>query len=192
MSTAHRRRMPRRHSLLAGLVAAAGLAALPSIARAELKVGEAAPGFAIDATLAGDTFRFDLREALKRGPVVLYFYPKAFTQGCTLEANAFAEASDEYRRFGATVIGVSGDDLETLKKFSVSECRSKFAVGADRDRSVMNAYKATMPLIDGYARRISYVISPAQRIAFAYESMSHEGHVPRTLAAVKSLVAGKP
>ncbi len=177
---------------LAGLAAVATLSALPGTANAQLKVGDPAPGFSIDATLGGKPFRFDLNQVLKQGPVVLYFYPKAFTQGCTLEANAFAEAHDQYRSLGATVIGVSGDDIDTLNRFSVSECRSRFAVGADRDRSVMNAYKATMPMVDSYANRISYVISPAGRIAFAYESMSHEGHVPRTLAAVRSLVGARP
>jgi peroxiredoxin len=173
--------------LLGALVAAAMVAP----ARAQLKVGDPAPAFALDATLAGEPFHFDLDQALKKGPVVLYFYPKAFTQGCTLEANAFAEASPQYKSLGATVIGVSGDDIETLKKFSVSECRNQFAVGADHDRSVMKAYRATLPLIDGYAKRISYVIAPERRIAFAYESMSHEEHVPRTLAAVKALATDK-
>lgn len=182
------RRQSRRQCLNGALLLAAGLAAVPGAAQAQLQAGDPAPAFTIDATLAGDVFRFDLDQALKQGPVVLYFYPKAFTRGCTLEANAFAEANDQYRALGATVIGVSGDDIETLKKFSVTECRSKFAVGADQDRSVMKAYKATMPLVDSYAKRISYVIEPGHRIAFAYESMGHEGHVPRTLAAVKEWV----
>lgn len=167
-------------------IAAAGLTLSPP-ARAELAVGEAAPTFAIEAALGGEPFRFDLAEALKKGPVVLYFYPKAFTTGCTLEANAFAEAMGDYQALGATVIGVSGDDIDTLRRFSVAECRGKFAVGADHDRSVMKAYKATMPLVDSYAKRISYVISPDAKIVFAYESGSYEQHVPRTLAAVKAL-----
>ena len=190
MTTAARRLLHRSSTkvLFAALVAAATVAP----ARAQLKVGDPAPGFALEATLAGEPFRFDLDQALKKGPVVLYFYPKAFTRGCTLEANAFAEASAQYKSLGATVIGVSGDDIETLKKFSISECRNQFAVGADHDRRVMKSYQATLPLIDGYAKRISYVITPAHRIAFAYESMGHEEHVPRTLAAVKALVADNP
>ena len=157
---------------------------------AALDQGAAAPAFAIDGAMGGEPFRFDLAQALKKGPVVLYFYPKAFTQGCTLEANAFAEAMDQYQALGATVIGVSGDDIATLKKFSVSECRGKFPVAADADRSVMKAYKAVMPQREDFAKRVSYVITPDSKIAYVYESGSFEEHVPRTLAALKSLDGG--
>ena len=168
---------------------AVSLLAYTPPASASLAVGDAAPEFAIDAAIGGEPFRFDLARALKKGPVVLYFYPKAFTKGCTLEANAFAEAMDQYAALGASVIGVSGDDIGTLKSFSVSECRGKFPVGADGDRSVMKAYKATMPQDENYARRISYVITSGSKIAYAYESGSFEEHVPRTLAALKALKA---
>ena len=182
----------RRLALKATLAATIGVTliglALP--VRAGLNIGDAAPAFAVDAAIGGEPFRFDLAQALKKGPVVLYFYPKAFTQGCTLEANAFAEAMDQYHALGATVIGVSGDDIATLKKFSVAECRGKFPVAADADRSVMTAYKAVMPQREDFAKRISYVITPDSKIAFAYESGSFEEHVPRTLAALKSLEGG--
>lgn len=107
----------------------------PWPAFAELSVGAPAPDFSTPASLGGEVFTFQLNEALKQGPVVLYFYPAAFTQGCTIEARNFAEATDDYKALGATVIGVSADDIETLKKFSVSECRSKFAVAADGDQT---------------------------------------------------------
>ena len=175
---------------LCGLVASMVLPAMLPSAHAALEAGAAAPGFAIDGAMGGEAFRFDLAQALKKGPVVVYFYPKAFTQGCTLEANAFAEAMDQYQALGATVIGVSGDDIATLKRFSVSECRGKFPVGADTDRSVMKAYQAVMPQREDFARRISYVITPDSKIAFAYESGSYEEHVPRTLAALKALDGG--
>lgn len=174
------------HSHLRRLLAAGILAlcaALP--ARAELKPGDAAPDFNAPAAIGGEPFRFSLSDALRKGPVVLYFYPKAFTQGCTIEANRFAEAHDDYAALGATVIGVSGDDIETLKRFSVSECRNRFAVASDADGKIMKAYDAVMPLVTSYARRISYVITPDGRIAYAYSSMSPDLHVPNTLDAVR-------
>ena len=161
----------------------AGFASAP--ARAELKVGEAAPSFEADATLAGEPFRFVLADALKKGPVVLYFYPKAFTQGCTIEANRFAEAAPDYAELGATVIGLSGDDIETLKRFSVTECRNRFAVASDRGGRIMKAYDARMPYSETYAKRVSYVISPQGRILHAITSMGPEAHVPSTLDALR-------
>ncbi|MGE0803102.1 MAG: peroxiredoxin [Lautropia sp.] len=183
---------PRRRALAAAAVAAVvatGLWAEP--AQAELQPGAKAPDFAIDATLGGKPFKFVLAEALQRGPVVLFFYPKAFSSGCTIEANAFAAASGDYTALGATVIGVSGDDIETLNRFSVSECRSAFAVGADRGGRVMKAYDAAMPYNENFAKRISYVISPQGRITYAFESRGPDQHVPNTLAALRALV-GEP
>jgi len=174
---------------LAATCVPALMAASP--ARAELKPGDAAPDFTAPAALGGKPFRFSLADALKQGPVVLYFYPKAFTQGCTIEANRFAEAHDDYTRLGATVIGVSGDDIETLQRFSVTECRNRFAVAADANGSIMKSYDAAMPFTSSYARRISYVISPDGRIAYAYSSMSPEQHVPNTLDAVRRWAAAQ-
>lgn len=182
------RRLALRTTLAAVVGATLIGVALP--ARAGLNVGDAAPAFSVDAAMGGEPFRFDLAQALKKGPVVLYFYPKAFTQGCTLEANAFAEAMHEYEALGASVIGVSGDDIDTLKKFSVSECRGKFPVGADKSGSVMKAYAASMPQREDFAKRISYVITPEAKIAFAYESGGYDQHVPRTLEALKQWKAG--
>ena len=127
-------------------------------ADAALKPGDAAPDFVAQASLGGKEFTFSLAEALKKGPVVLYFYPAAFTTGCTIEAHEFAEAIDKYAALGASVIGVSSDDIATLNKFSVSECRSKFAVAADADKKIMTAYDAKLAF--GYANRTSYVIVP--------------------------------
>src|ERR1700740_378509 len=92
---------------------------------AALKVGDKAPEFTTAATLAGKPFTFSLAEALKQGPVVLYFYPAAFTPGCTVEAHEFAEATEKFKALGATVIGVSHDPIDKLNKFSVTECRNK-------------------------------------------------------------------
>ncbi|HMN79563.1 MAG TPA: peroxiredoxin [Burkholderiaceae bacterium] len=174
----------------AALFAACVLGAAMAVpARAELKVGDPAPDFTAPAALAGQPFKFALADALKKGPVVLYFYPKAFTSGCTIEANRFAEAHDDYAALGATVIGVSGDDIETLQRFSTTECRNKFAVAADHGGRIMKSYDAAMPFSTSYARRISYVISPDGRIAYAYSSMSPEQHAPNTLDAVRRWAA---
>src|ERR1700744_5227027 len=116
-------------SLLVAMASA--LIALPAFAA--LPDGTKAPVFSTEASLAGKTFKFSLAEALKKGPVVLYFYPAAFTKGCTIEAHEFAEATDQFKALGATVIGVSHDSIDTLNKFSVSECRNKFAVASDED-----------------------------------------------------------
>ncbi len=178
--------MKRLSACLPAACAALWLAAAPTPAHAELKPGDPAPDFKAPAALGGRTFEYSLAQALKSGPVVLYFYPKAFTQGCTIEANRFAEASDEYAALGATVIGVSGDDIDTLKEFSVTECRNRFAVASDADRRIMKAYDAVMPLVSSYARRVSYVISREGRIVYAYSSGNPDGHVPNTLQALRA------
>ena len=184
--------MPR---MLAPAVSAAALAlslvlaAAP--AQAALDVGDKAPDFAIDSSLAGNVSKFKLSEALKKGPVVLYFFPAAFSVGCTIEANKFAEATDEYNSLGATVIGVSHDDIETLKKFSTTECRNKFAVGADVDQSVMKSYDAVLALKPDYANRTSYVISPEGKIVYQFTSLNPLRHVANTMAALKGWAAQK-
>ena len=178
-------RMP---AILAGPVALlCCLAPLP--AAADLKPGDAAPAFEAKASLGGEPFQFVLADALKKGPVVLYFYPKAFTQGCTIEANNFAEATDQYAALGATVIGVSGDNIDTLNRFSISECRSRFAVASDGDGRIMKAYDAAMPFVETFAKRISYVISPQGWIVYAFSSMGPEQHVPNTLEALRRWAA---
>src|SRR4029077_1931398 len=141
-------------------VAAAGPAPMALPVWAAVPGGAPAADFSTDASLAGKTFKFSLAEALKKGPVVLYFYPAAFTPGCTVEAHEFAEATDKFTALGATVIGVSHDPIDKLNKFSVSECRNKFAVASDADGSVMKEYDAVLPVKPDYANRTSYVIAP--------------------------------
>jgi peroxiredoxin len=153
------------------------LAALPD--------GTKAPDFSTEASLAGKSFKFSLADALKKGPVVLYFYPAAFTPGCTVEAHEFAEATDKFKALGATVIGVSHDPIEKLNKFSVSECRNKFAVASDADGSVMKNYDAVLERKPEYANRTSYVIAPTGVIIYSYTEMNPEKHVENTMAAVK-------
>lgn len=165
--------------------------AAPYQAYAQLKPGAPAPDFTLDATLGGNAFSFSLEQALKTGPVVLYFYPAAFTKGCTIEAYDFAEATDEYKRYGATVLGVSADKLDKLKEFSVSACRSKFAVGADPDAKVIKAYDAKMAFMPNMANRVSYVITPDHKVYYEYSSKDPDGHVANTMAAVKRWATAK-
>lgn len=156
------------------------------LACATLPNGAQAPDFTTQASLGGKTFTFSLAEALKKGPVVLYFYPAAFTPGCTVEAHNFAEATDDFKALGATVIGVSYDSIETLNKFSVSECRSKFAVASDADQKIMKAYDAVLAQKPEWADRVSYVISPEGRILYSYADLNPDKHVANTMAAVRS------
>lgn len=156
-----------------------------SPAFAALKVGDKAPDFQAKASLGGKAFGYSLAEGLKKGPVVLYFYPAAFTPGCTTEAHEFAEAVDQYKALGATVIGVSHDEIDKLNQFSVSECRGKFAVAADPDQKIMKAYDAIHPVKPQYANRTSYVISPEGRILYTFTDMKPDLHVVNTLAALR-------
>jgi len=164
-------------------------ALIAGAANAALKVGEKAPDFTTEASLGGKQFTFSLAEALKQGPVVLYFYPAAFTSGCTIEAHNFAEASDKFKSMGATIIGVSKDSIETLHKFSVSECRNKFAVAADADQKIMKSYDAVLWLKPSMSSRTSYVISPQGEVIYSYSALNPNKHVTNTLAAVEQWAA---
>ena len=172
-------------------VATLALAALlPIGAQAALKPGDAAPEFKTTAALAGSPFEFDLAEALKKGPVVLYFFPKAFTQGCTIEANAFAEASPKFAALGARVIGISHDDIDTLKRFSTEACRDQFAVGSDPRGATIKAYDAAS-LLPGVANRISYVIGQDGKVVFTHQGSDPLRHVDETLKAVRDLASAR-
>jgi thioredoxin-dependent peroxiredoxin len=155
-------------------------------ALAALSVGAAAPDFTLPATLGGQRFDFSLAEALKKGPVVLYFYPAAFTRGCTFEAHQFADAMDTFTAAGASVIGVSRDDLPKLDKFSVAECNNKFPVASDASGRMVAAYDAALANNPDLANRVSYVIAPDGKVIFAYSDMDAAHHVEKTLAAVKA------
>ena len=166
---------------------AAFLLASAAPALAALKPGDKAPDFTLPATLGGKEFTFHMAQALKKGPVVVYFYPAAFTKGCSIEARDFAQAMPQYQARGASVIGISNDSIATLNKFSVSECQGKFPVAADNDRKVMKSYDASFGFLTGYASRTSYVVSQDGKIAFAHSDMDPEGHVSKTLKAVGDL-----
>ncbi|AOI65176.1 peroxiredoxin [Burkholderia territorii] len=180
-----------KRKLLVGAAAALLVAGHALVAHAQLKPGATAPDFTTQASLGGKTYTYSLADALKHGPVVLYFYPAAFTKGCTIEAHAFADAVDRYKAYGATVIGVSADNIDTLTKFSVSECRSKFPVAADPDAKIIREYDAKLPALDR-ANRVSYVISPEGKVLYEYTSLSPDKHVENTLGAVKAWADAHP
>lgn len=172
-----------RRFFLAAIVACAVLVA-PAFAA--LKDGTKAPDFTLQASLGGKVSTFSLANALKHGPVVLYFYPAAFTPGCTIEAHDFAAAIDQYKKLDATVIGVSHDSITTLNKFSVSDCRKKFAVAADTNLTVAKEYDAVLRLAPQFANRTSYVIAPDGTIIYTYTNLQPDKHVVNTLAALAS------
>lgn len=171
------------------LLAAGGM---PAVGWAALAVGAQAPAFTADAALGGQDFRFNLGETLQKGPVVLYFYPKAFTSGCTVEAHQFAEATAQFKALGATVIGMSSDDIATLRRFSIEACRSKFAVAADPGGRIMKQYDAGLGWLPNTADRISYVISPQGKVLYVHASMDPDQHVRNTLQAVAQWRSANP
>ena len=160
------------------------LAAAPTAAA--LPTGAKAPNFTTQGAIAGKPFRLNLAEQLKHGPVVLYFYPKAFTKGCTLEAHAFSEAAKDFKKAGARVIGMSADDLPTLEKFSVEGCRNAFAV-ATATPEVIKAYDVALKQKPDMTDRTSYVIDRSGKIVFVHSDLDWSQHVAKTLAAVKGL-----
>jgi len=154
-----------------------------------IAAGTKAPAFTARGAIAGKVFTLSLANALKKGPVVLYFYPKAFTQGCTLEAHAFAEATGDFNKAGATVIGMSNDDLPTLQRFSTEACRDKFAV-ASATPAIVKAYDVGLMKdgkSTGYTKRTSYVIGQDGRIKLVHSDMDYKDHVRMTLDAVRAM-----
>jgi len=183
-------------ALLLASVAGLGLA---QPAAAALRQGQRAPALHTQGALAGRTFTFDLQDALRRGPVVLYFFPRAFTQGCTLEANAFAEAMGDFRAAGAQVVGLSADNIDTLRRFSTEECRDAFPV-AVASPAAIRAFdvvfrgpgqgNAQPNAQDVMSDRTSYVIAQDGRVVMVHSDLDWRQHVARTLAAVRALEGG--
>ena len=171
------------------LLCCAAVATFASPAAAALKPGAMAPDFVTSGAAAGKPFRLHLAKQLRKGPVVLYFYPKAFTKGCTLEARAFSQANAEFRKAGAQVIGLSADDLPTLKRFSVEECRNAFPV-AIATPATIKAYDVSMPGVGNLktmSNRTSFVIARNGRIAMVHSDLDWSDHVSKSLAAVRAL-----
>ena len=166
-----------------------GLAALSLVAApatAALKVGAKAPDFTTTGAVGGKEFKLHLAEQLKKGPVVLYFFPKAFTSGCTAEAHAFSASILDFKKAGAQVIGMSADDLKTLHDFSAKECRSAFPV-ATASSATQKAYDVAWAAHPGITTRTSYVIDKSGKIVMVHDDLDFSQHVAKTLAAVKSL-----
>ena len=175
-------------------VALAAALLVPAAAPADLPQGAAAPDFTTASALAGVEKSFSLKAALRKGPVVLYFYPKSFTDGCTIEAHAFAEATKDFKAAGATVIGLSADTIDRQKKFSREGCRDKFAVGVATP-AIMSGYDVHLKKADGSATgltsRTSYVIGRDHRVKLAFTDMNPNDHVKKTLETVRALKAAR-
>jgi len=176
----------RRLAAIAALTLAA-TAAIP--AGAALAPGAKAPDFTTRGAIAGKVFTLNLRQQLRRGPVVLYFFPAAFTSGCSAEAKAFAERIDAFKAAGATVIGMSADPVDKLQAFSSAECAGRFAV-ASAGPNVIKGYDVLLSrpgLTRTLTTRTSYVIGRDGKVAFVHDDMNPAEHVAQTLAAVAKL-----
>ncbi len=163
------------------------MAAVP--AAAALRPGAAAPDFTTRGAVAGKVFTLNLKDQLRHGPVVLYFFPAAFTSGCSAEARAFAEKIDAFRAAGARVIGMSADPVDKLAAFSKAECAGKFPV-ASAGPAIVKGYDVALGRqMEGrdITSRTSYVIGRDGKIAFVHDDMNPAEHVATTLAAVRDL-----
>ena len=175
-------------------------------AAAALKVGDKAPDFSADASLAGKQFKFSLEDALRKGPVVVYFYPSAFTKGCDLEAHTFAQEKDKFDAAGTTIIGVSADDISRLDAFSADPnyCAGKFPVASDTERKIAAAYDLTasgakpgmkdvrgVDINHDFIERVTYVIGKDHKIIATLSSkedkLSPDQHVEKALAIVQQM-----
>lgn len=183
----------------------AGAMALP--AYAALQERESAPEFQAQASLAGKTFTFSLKDALKKGPVVVYFYPSAYTRGCNLQAHTFAVNYDKFAATGATIIGVSLDSIERLNDFSADPdyCAGKIAVASDPDGKIAKAYGLTVKegaagrkdtrgvdIDHGFAERTTFIVTPDDKVAAIIGGIAPDENVDKALEAVKGIAAGKP
>lgn len=183
--------------------------ALP--AYAALKQGDKAPDFAAKASLAGKEFEFSLKDALKKGPVVVYFYPAAYTKGCNIEAHTFAENKDKFDAVGATIIGVSHDSIARLNVFSADPeyCAGKFPVASDATGSIAKSYNLAVSdkragvkdtrgeeIDHAFTERTTFVITPDYKIvatlSSADDKISPTDHVDKSLEVVRRLKAAKP
>jgi len=192
---------PRRpSSMIAGLASAA--IALP--VAAALQQGDAAPVFTAQASLAGKEFKYSLADELKKGPVVVYFYPSAYTQGCNIQAHTFAENMEAFTAAKATVIGVSLDSIARLNDFSADPayCAGKLAVASDTDGSIAKSYQLAVregragmkdtrgvDIDHGFTERTTFIVTPDGKVAATIGGVSPEENVAQALKAVKDLAA---
>lgn len=188
--------------LCGGLLAAS----LTLSAHAALKEGDTAPAFSAPASLAGKTFSFSLREALRRGPVVVYFYPSAYTGGCNVQAHTFAIHHDEFAAAGASIVGVSLDSIARLNDFSADPdyCAGKIAVASDVDGRIARAYDLSVrdavagrkdtrgaDIDHGYAERTTFIVTPDGKVAATVGGLAPGANVERALEAVRKLAAAR-
>jgi peroxiredoxin len=173
------------------LAALTALVATPALA--DLKAGAKAPDFTAQAYLAGQPFTFKLADALKKGPVVVYFFPAAHTSGCNLEAHLFSDAIDQFKAQKATVIGVTAGKVSELADFSkeTEHCGGKFPVAADPGATIAKSYDSVLAQKPDWSSRTSYVIAKDGKIAHVYDNLSPNDHVTETLGAVKALNGAK-
>ena len=189
---------PTLHRSIASLT----LALCLSAAHASLAVGDTAPAFDAPASLAGKSFNFSLADALRHGPVVVYFYPSAYTGGCNLEAHTFAVQHEKFLAAGATIVGVSLDDIGRLNTFSADPeyCGGKIAVASDPDGHIARAYALAVrdaspgrkdtrgvQIEHGFAERSTFVVTPDGRVAATFDGLSPVENVEHALAAVQRL-----
>jgi peroxiredoxin len=178
-------------------------------AGAALKEGDAAPDFSAQASLAGKAFQYSLKDALKRGPVVVYFYPSAYTAGCNIQAHTFAVNIDKFAAAGATVVGVSLDSIARLNEFSADPeyCAGKLPVASDADGKIAKSYdllvregRAGMKdsrgieIDHGFAERTTFIVSPDGKVAATVETkngVTPSGNVDKALEAVQQIAAKK-
>lgn len=193
----------------ARLIAATLLLASTLPAPAALRDGEAAPLFKAPASLAGKAFDYSLAEALRKGPVVVYFYPAAYTAGCNVQAHAFAERITQFQGAGASVVGVSLDRIERLNEFSADPlyCAGKLPVASDTDGRIAKAYDVSVsegpagrtdthgrPIDHGRAERTTFIVVPdgkgGGKVAAALGGVAPDAHVEQALQTVRRLAAG--
>ncbi|MEB6380937.1 peroxiredoxin [Leclercia adecarboxylata] len=176
--------MKRFASLSAAVVLSLSVFVTPVLAA--LEAGSQAPNFTLQGALAGKPLTFSLQQALQKGPLVLYFFPAAFSKGCNIEANAFAKATDDFNKLGASVVGVTAGNVEQVDEFSKKECRDKFTVAADPGAKVAAKYQTLMQLNGKtLSGRTSFVIAPDGKILLSFTDRNPETHIQKTMAAVK-------
>lgn len=176
------------------LLIAAAAVSLAMPAAAALKTGAHAPDFTAPGAMAGKPFTVNLKAALKKGPVVLYFFPAAFTDGCNAEAHAFAEALPDFQKAGATVIGMTAGNIDKLEAFSAEKCAGKFAVAA-ASPEIVKGYDVQLTRPDGTVTKItsrtSYVIAPNGKVIFVHSDMNPADHIRLSLEAVRKYRAAR-
>jgi len=196
--------MKQIHKLAALAVVALSVTAAPAFAA--LKDGDKAPDFSTQASLAGKAFNFNLKDALKKGPVVVYFYPSAFTNGCNVQAHTFAENVDKFKDAGATIVGVSLDSIARLNDFSVDPqfCAGKIAVASDADGKIAKAYDLAIreavagrkdsrgaDIDHGFAERTTFVVTPDGKVAATVGGLTPAANVDKALEVVQKLASAR-